>query len=526
MQSSPYGGRIRFRNVVGVCMSRAFVACLVAGSLLVPLGASGPAQAKPADVAASTWSPSQPPADLTEFYKEIGKSVVTVVCGNSSGSGWAARWSVSNGTTIYTNEHVVTDCGYGESVLIVQGDKQWTGELRGKNADVDYAYIYVDAFFQPLQAGGVRYPVVGQWVAAFGSPLGLAGSMTTGTVSFVGSDFVTTTATLDYGNSGGPLVDSAGRVIAMNTGVVSNTFYAVGTPAFLSNSWTLAAAPSVPRNFRIVSAVGTKLTVAWDAPVDEGADAISYYYVDATPGGSHCYARPPSTSCTLTNLVIGIPYTIYMFARNQFGQGQYVWLPSSFTPTVTKPDSPSNIKATWDGQAKAVTVSWTTPYDGGSPITGSVATLTPTGQSCVVAGTKASCTIGGVRDPESLSVMVAAENQQGRGAWGEGGEITWLRITECTASREQGKATFNCSLSGSALSKYFISYRVKPKKAWENYKLTKKKTWDGNPTQVSVKTRWCSGSKDYPTCSAVEFVAQSKDYIFSNTFRLKNVVMR
>ena len=148
------------------------------------------------------------------------------------GSGIIVR--LNSGTYyVLTNNHVVD--GTTEIVIATRDGKDYPAELVGKDARRDLAVVSFktsDSF--PLAALGDSDAVkVGDWAIAMGNPLGqqFAFSVTMGIVSAVGrtggpggniNDFIQTDASINQGNSGGPLVNIRGEVIGINTWIASN----------------------------------------------------------------------------------------------------------------------------------------------------------------------------------------------------------------------------------------------------------------------------------------------------------------
>lgn len=193
---------------------------------------------------AANWNPSAAPERLTDFAAEINESMVTIYCRNGTGSGWAADITISDKAKesgyksfLVTNHHVIRECTYSGGsryIEIRQGNVRYPAYVWNWDVKNDLAGVFTTVDLPKLKWFGVPRPLAGQWVAAFGSPFGLAGSITTGIVSYVEAFRLTSTAPINPGNSGGPLVDNKGRVIGINTATIdgSNGFgIVVGTPA-------------------------------------------------------------------------------------------------------------------------------------------------------------------------------------------------------------------------------------------------------------------------------------------------------
>lgn len=131
---------------------------------------------------------------------------------------------------IVTNNHVVDRA----DVIKVQieegkGDSGYDAKVVGKDAKTDIALIKIDAKkkLPYLKMGDSSELQVGEWVAAFGNPFGYGHSMTKGIISALGREldelnlfpFIQTDASINSGNSGGPLVNTQGLVIGVNTAI-------------------------------------------------------------------------------------------------------------------------------------------------------------------------------------------------------------------------------------------------------------------------------------------------------------------
>jgi len=169
------------------------------------------------------------PDDLVALSATVGKSVVTLYCGNAQGTGWSAKVNLSSamrlaGTNSYiiTNHHVVESCLGGQDVEIVTSTgATHTGKVVGFDQTKDVAAITTTATIDGLEWIGEK-PAVGWWAGVMGSPFNNQGTLSTGIVSSVVGSEVVTSAPLNPGNSGGPVFDREGRVIGIATAIRTN----------------------------------------------------------------------------------------------------------------------------------------------------------------------------------------------------------------------------------------------------------------------------------------------------------------
>ncbi|MBI3452984.1 MAG: DegQ family serine endoprotease [Rhodospirillales bacterium] len=137
---------------------------------------------------------------------------------------------------VVTNNHVIADAD--EIKVILHDNTQLTAKLVGRDDKTDLALLKVEPA-KPLPSvklGDSDATRVGDWVIAIGNPFGLGGTVTAGIVSARGrdigsgryDDFLQTDASINQGNSGGPLFNLNGEVIGVNTAIFSRTGGSVG----------------------------------------------------------------------------------------------------------------------------------------------------------------------------------------------------------------------------------------------------------------------------------------------------------
>lgn len=144
---------------------------------------------------------------------------------DAGGSGFV----VSPDGLIVTNNHVIDGA---TSVRVHLGDRDYPAEVKGVDPSTDLALLKIDAghSLRYLELGDSDKTRVGDWVMVIGNPLNLDKTVTTGVVSAKGrsiginpdsafENFIQTDAAINFGNSGGPVVDMDGRVIGIATAI-------------------------------------------------------------------------------------------------------------------------------------------------------------------------------------------------------------------------------------------------------------------------------------------------------------------
>jgi serine protease Do len=185
---------------------------------------------------------------------------------------------------ILTNYHVIEDA---DRITVTLADgRALRAEVIGTDPAIDVALIKVsDA--GPLEAaplGDSNELRVGEWVCAIGNPLGYVHSVTVGVVSFIGrklfdaslDDYIQTDAAINYGNSGGPLINARGQVVGINSALssrASNIGFAVPINQAVAILPQLKARGRVSRGFIgvILTDVTPDLQRSLHLPVARGA---------------------------------------------------------------------------------------------------------------------------------------------------------------------------------------------------------------------------------------------------------------
>ncbi|MDC3203949.1 Do family serine endopeptidase [Candidatus Pelagibacter sp.] len=129
---------------------------------------------------------------------------------------------------VITNNHVIEDAD--DIIVRVNGDQEFQAKVLGADPLMDIAVLQLetDEKFIPVSFGDSDKARIGDWVIAIGNPFGLGGTVTAGIISArnrsIGlsryEDFIQTDASINSGNSGGPLFDMEGNVIGINTAIL------------------------------------------------------------------------------------------------------------------------------------------------------------------------------------------------------------------------------------------------------------------------------------------------------------------
>jgi S1-C subfamily serine protease len=178
-----------------------------------------------------------PPKDLPGLILKVEESVVAIECESNDGTWWYGtgfvnEWEAETDgfkSVVVTNHHVIEDCINPENELIVRTGFDQSGTPRVKllrwDEENDLAIIEIDEVLPGL-ISAKTFADRGWWTMAMGSPLDsdfeettvLYNSTTFGQISYVLDEYWNyTSATINGGNSGGPLVNSRGELIGINT---------------------------------------------------------------------------------------------------------------------------------------------------------------------------------------------------------------------------------------------------------------------------------------------------------------------
>ncbi len=163
-----------------------------------------------------------PGSPLEDMFKEFGTPQERQSAALGSG------FIIDEKGIVVTNNHVIQDAD--DIIVRVNGDQEFKAKVLGADPLMDIAVLQLetDEQFIPVAFGDSDKARIGDWVIAIGNPFGLGGTVTAGIISArnrsIGlsryEDFIQTDASINSGNSGGPLFDMDGNVIGINTAIL------------------------------------------------------------------------------------------------------------------------------------------------------------------------------------------------------------------------------------------------------------------------------------------------------------------
>jgi len=163
-----------------------------------------------------------PGSPFEEMFKDFNQP--TERKATSLGSGFI----INKNGTIITNNHVINNA---EDIVVRVGSKEYKAKVLGADPYSDLAVLKIDTNekFVPVKFGNSDKARVGDWVVAIGNPFGLGGTVTSGIISARNrdinltryDDFIQTDASINQGNSGGPLFNLDGDVVGINTAIIA-----------------------------------------------------------------------------------------------------------------------------------------------------------------------------------------------------------------------------------------------------------------------------------------------------------------
>ena len=166
-----------------------------------------------------------PGSPFGDMFKEFGTPQ------ERQSSALGSGFIIDKDGIVVTNNHVIE--GAEDIVVQVNGEKKFKAKVIGADPLSDIAVLKIESKekFLPVRFGNSDKARIGDWVIAIGNPFGLGGTVTSGIISArnrsIGlsryEDYIQTDASINSGNSGGPLFDMNGDVIGINTAILGRS---------------------------------------------------------------------------------------------------------------------------------------------------------------------------------------------------------------------------------------------------------------------------------------------------------------
>ncbi len=181
-----------------------------------------------------------PLTDFTELVEEVNPIVTSIsteikVNGRARGGASGSGFVISADGYVLTNHHVVAEA---DSIKVhLKDGRVFTAKKIGDDEDTDVALLKIEASnLKAAKIGKLDVLKPGAWVLAFGAPFGFEHSVSAGIVSAKGRSlpwnryvpFIQSDASINRGNSGGPLVNAAGEVVGINSQILSSNGGSIG----------------------------------------------------------------------------------------------------------------------------------------------------------------------------------------------------------------------------------------------------------------------------------------------------------
>ncbi len=200
-------------------------------------------------------------ADLVErVTPSVVNIIVTTETGETTSEGQGSGFVISDKNEVVTNYHVI-DGGTNIEIEFNDG-RRYPARILGTDEETDLALLQIKTreripFVKFHQDDSLR---IGDWVVAIGNPFGIGQSTSLGVISAIGRervdsgsyvDYIQTDATINRGNSGGPLFNLAGEVVGVNSAIYSPTGASVGIAFVIPHATAEDVVTSLRRDGRV-----------------------------------------------------------------------------------------------------------------------------------------------------------------------------------------------------------------------------------------------------------------------------------
>lgn len=233
---------------------------------------------------------------IPAIVQVVQPSVVSIAASGAAGSGTGSGFIYRPDGYIITNNHVIdTASASGEIEVTLFDRTTYPAKLIGRNSSYDLAVIKIEKDgLIPLRIGNSDQLQVGDATIAFGSPLGLRGTVTSGIVSALNRPVtaggvgdqsyisaIQTDAAINPGNSGGPLVNAAAEVVGVNSAIAT---LGVGAGGSIGLGFAIPIT-QVERILQEIITTGTSSTPIAGISIDSTYDGLGARVAEVVVGG-------------------------------------------------------------------------------------------------------------------------------------------------------------------------------------------------------------------------------------------------
>jgi len=227
----------------------------VRGELDVPLNESGMRSSQQSIISQSVV------ADLVEDVSlGVVNIIVTTDTGETTSEGQGSGFIITSDGEVVTNYHVI-DGGTNIDIEFNNGEK-YSAKILGTDPETDLALLKIQANrqFKSVSFYQGKKLRIGDWVVAIGNPFGIGQSTSLGVISAIGRkrvdsgafvEYIQTDATINRGNSGGPLFNLNGDVVGVNSAIYSPTGASVGIAFVIPHKTAANVISSLRRSGRV-----------------------------------------------------------------------------------------------------------------------------------------------------------------------------------------------------------------------------------------------------------------------------------
>ena len=235
---------------------------LTTGLIVSAAYALAPAQIVPTPAVMN--APAGTPGSVADLVESVSPAVVNIITrtenGETTTEGQGSGFVISGAGEVVTNYHVI-DGGSTITVVFNNGE-EFEASIIGTDEETDLALLKINSPqpFPPVKFYEDKPIRIGDWVIAIGNPFGIGQSTSVGVISAIGRDrvesgayvdYIQTDATINRGNSGGPLFNPYGQVVGVNSAIFSPTGASVGIAFAIPHQTAVEVIEALRRDGRV-----------------------------------------------------------------------------------------------------------------------------------------------------------------------------------------------------------------------------------------------------------------------------------